>query len=127
MVTTRRTNASFFTVAILQRNPVRSACFVVLVQQQCSALISQLPWVVAISEAAVASLKQLLHHVASNAKSCIIFPIMKASGGGFPRFTFVLLLSSVNQKWRYAEKCLTTGSLVVGEGESITSSQVTQC
>ena len=55
MVTTRRTNASFFTVVILQRNPVRSACFVVLVQKHCSALISQLPWV-------VASLKQLWHH-----------------------------------------------------------------
>ena len=55
--------------------------------------------------------------VASNAKSCIIFTIMKASGGGFSRFTFVLLLSSVNQKQRCAEKCLTTGPLVVGKWE----------
>ena len=120
MVITKRANASFFTVVILQRNPVRSACLVVLVQKHCSALISQLPWV-------VASLKQLWHHIASNAKSCVIFAIMKASGGGFSRFTFVLLLSSVNQKWRYAEKCLTTGPLVVGEGESTTCSQMTQC
>ena len=109
-MTSKRTNASFFTVVILQRNPVRSACFVVLVQKHCWALISQPPWV-------VASLKQLLHHVASNAKSCIIFTIMKASGGGFSRFTFVLLLSSVNQKQRCAEKCLTTGPLVVGKWE----------
>ena len=109
-MTSKRTNASFFTVVILQRNPVRSACFVVLVQKHCWALISQLPWV-------VVSLKQLLHHVASNAKSCIIFTIMMASGGGFSQFTFVLLLSSVNQKQRCAEKCLTTGPLVVGKWE----------